>query len=71
MTALAASIPLDDPQFWLVTLVVAAAAFLAGRKIARSVRSESERPCASCPKSGAETRPALVALGGGRSRSTK
>ena len=71
MTVLAASFPVGDPQFWLVTLLVAVVAAFAGRKIARSVRSESERPCASCPKSGAESRPALVALGGGRSRSAK
>ncbi len=44
------ALPWHDPQFWLVTGVVAAIALLAARRIARSLGSESEAPCASCPK---------------------
>lgn len=45
-----ASLPLGDPQFWLVTALVALVAVFAGRRIRRSLRSEAETPCASCPK---------------------
>ena len=45
-----AAIPLDDPQFWIVTATVLAVAGLAARRLVRSLRQESETPCANCPK---------------------
>ena len=63
--ALAVALPLADPQFWLVTALVALVALLAGRRVRNALRAESERPCANCPKV-VEKRPELVALGGSR-----
>lgn len=51
-----AGLPLGDLQFWAVTLITAAAAFLAGRRIARSLREPSA--CASCPKAARSGEPA-------------
>jgi thiamine biosynthesis lipoprotein len=44
------SLPLTDPQFWLVTTAVAVVAVYAARRIRRALRAESESACASCPK---------------------
>jgi hypothetical protein len=44
------NLPLSDPQFWLVTALVAVVAAFAARRLRRAIRSESETPCASCPK---------------------
>jgi thiamine biosynthesis lipoprotein len=46
----AVSLPLADPQFWIVTAAVAVVALFAARRIRRSLKSESESACASCPK---------------------
>ncbi len=43
-------LPLSDPQFWLVTALVALVALSAARKVRRTLRSDAESPCASCPK---------------------
>lgn len=43
-------LPLDDPQFWIVTAAVAAVAGLAAHRLLRSVRAREDAPgCASCP----------------------
>jgi len=42
-------LPLADPQFWLVTVLVAGVAYGVSRRIRRSARDESA-PCANCPK---------------------
>jgi len=48
------SLPLADPEFWLVTAGAVAALIYALRKALKSARSESEAPyCDKCPKPGA------------------
>jgi thiamine biosynthesis lipoprotein len=45
-----AGLPIADPQFWIVTATVAIAVALAVRRVVRSLRRESARPCASCSR---------------------
>lgn len=45
-------LPLADPQFWIVTGGAALALGYAIRRVRRRTRSESETPCARCPKPG-------------------
>jgi len=52
------SLPLADPQFWLVTAGAAVALGLALRRVVRSARAEGEAPCDKCPKPGALPLPA-------------
>lgn len=43
-------LPWDDPQFWIVTALVAAIGALAVRRVRRALADEAETPCANCPK---------------------
>jgi hypothetical protein len=43
-------LPTGDPQFWIVSALVAAIGGWAVRRVRRSLARESETPCASCPK---------------------
>lgn len=43
-------LPLSDPQFWFVTLLVALVALAAARRVRRSLDADAESPCANCPK---------------------
>lgn len=46
------SLPLADPQFWIVTGGAALALGYAIRKVRRRTRAESDTPCDRCPKPG-------------------
>lgn len=47
------SLPLADPEFWLVTAGAAVALGYALRRVLKSARAESELPCDKCPQPGA------------------
>jgi thiamine biosynthesis lipoprotein len=44
------SLPLADPEFWLVTAGAAVALGFALRRVLRSARADAEMPCDKCPK---------------------
>jgi thiamine biosynthesis lipoprotein len=52
-----AGIPLADPQFWIATGMVVAAAAVALARTLRALRVERESPCASCPMARAAAPP--------------
>ncbi len=46
------SLPLADPQFWLVTAAAAVALGFALRKALKGARTEGEPMCDKCPRPG-------------------
>ncbi|MEO8198066.1 MAG: FeoB-associated Cys-rich membrane protein [Thermoanaerobaculia bacterium] len=50
------SLPLADPQFWIVTAVAAGALGLVLRRLFRRPKAGA-LPCAHCPKAGLGSRP--------------